>query len=57
MNGFKLPYCHEVDRCKEPTWVKKTIWYQIFVDRFANGNPNRSPKKFAIGILSVRRDI
>lgn len=45
MNGFKLPYCHEVDRCKEPTWVKKTIWYQIFVDRFANGNPNRSPKK------------
>lgn len=43
MNGFKLPYFHEVDRCKVPSWVANTIWYQIFPERFANGNPTISP--------------
>lgn len=44
MNGFKLPYFHEIDRCKVPDWVSKTVWYQIFPERFANGNPELSPK-------------
>ena len=26
-----------------PAWVKETCWYQIFPERFANGNPNISP--------------
>ena len=43
MNGFKLPYFHEVDRCKVPEWVAKTVWYQIFPERFANGDASLSP--------------
>lgn len=26
-----------------PTWAKEAIWYQIFVERFRNGNPNNNP--------------
>ena len=43
-NGFKLPYIHEVDACHVPDWVAETVWYQIFPERFANGNPEISPK-------------
>lgn len=43
-NGFKLPYIHEIDGCKVPDWVAETVWYQIFPERFANGNPELSPK-------------
>ena len=43
-NGFKLPYIHEIDACHVPDWVSKTVWYQIFPERFANGNPEISPE-------------
>ena len=43
-NGFKLPYIHEIDGCQVPDWVSETVWYQIFPERFANGNPDLSPK-------------
>ena len=43
-NGFKLPYIHEIDGCKVPDWVSKTVWYQIFPERFANGNAELSPE-------------
>lgn len=36
--AFRLPYFHEVDRFKAPAWVKDTVWYQIFPERFANGD-------------------
>lgn len=36
---FKFPFMHETDMFKAPDWVKSTIWYQIFPERFANGNP------------------
>lgn len=42
-NYFKLPYFHEVDRFKAPEWVTKTIWYQIFPERFANGDTSNDP--------------
>ena len=42
-NRFKLPYIHEIDGCQVPDWVSKTVWYQIFPERFANGNPDLSP--------------
>lgn len=44
MNGFKLPYLHQADRCKAPSWVAETIWYQIFPERFAKGPLNSSPQ-------------
>lgn len=42
-NYFRLPYFHDIDRFKSPEWVKETVWYQIFPERFANGNPEFSP--------------
>jgi len=40
---FRMPYFHEVDRFKAPDWVKETVWYQIFPERFTNGNPANDP--------------
>ena len=41
---FRLPYFHESDRVKTPDWVKDTVWYQIFPERFANGDPTNDPE-------------
>ena len=43
-NGFKLPYIHEIDGCQVPDWVAKTVWYQIFPERFSNGNAELTPE-------------
>ncbi|QII82459.1 glycoside hydrolase family 13 protein [Jeotgalibaca arthritidis] len=40
---FRLPYFHETDRFKAPEWVKKTVWYQIFPERFNNGDKKNDP--------------
>jgi len=42
-NLFCLPYLHASDVLTPPAWVKDTVWYQIFPDRFANGRPEISP--------------
>ncbi len=39
-----MPYFHEIDRFKAPEWVKETVWYQIFPERFANGDPANDPE-------------
>ncbi|RMD89638.1 MAG: hypothetical protein D6813_10345, partial [Calditrichaeota bacterium] len=28
-----------------PEWAKGAVWYQIFPERFRNGNPNNDPIK------------
>ncbi|AQP54602.1 alpha-glycosidase [Vagococcus penaei] len=43
-NYFRLPYFHEADRVKTPEWVKETVWYQIFPERFANGDSSNDPE-------------
>lgn len=43
-NYFRMPYFHETDRVKIPAWVRGTVWYQIFPERFANGDPTNDPK-------------
>lgn len=43
-NYFRMPYFQEVDRFKAPEWVKETVWYQIFPERFANGDQSNDPK-------------
>lgn len=40
---FRMPYLHEVDRIDPPAWVKETVWYQIFPERFANGDRTNDP--------------
>ncbi|BBW97181.1 alpha-glycosidase [Geobacillus icigianus] len=41
---FCFPFLHDVDLFHAPEWVKDTVWYQIFPDRFANGNPAINPE-------------
>lgn len=41
---FQFPWLNWSDIYKAPSWVNSTIWYQIFVERFCNGNPSISPK-------------
>ena len=43
-NYFRMPYFQEVDRFKSPEWVKETVWYQIFPERFANGDQSNDPE-------------
>lgn len=38
------PYINEIDVHKVPEWVKGAVFYQIFPERFRNGNDNLSPK-------------
>ena len=39
-----------------PEWAKKVIWYQIFPERFRNGNPSSNPtvKILLVHILMIR---
>ncbi|WP_141993127.1 glycoside hydrolase family 13 protein [Bacillus sp. B4EP4a] len=41
---FAIPYLHQNEVFGAPEWVKDTIWYQIFPERFANGNPENDPE-------------
>ncbi|GAB2539352.1 alpha-glycosidase [Gracilibacillus alcaliphilus] len=43
-NFFCFPYLHEADVFQAPEWVKDTVWYQIFPERFANGDASLNPK-------------
>lgn len=42
---FCFPYLHEQDLFHPPDWVKNTIWYQIFPERFANGCKENDPER------------
>lgn len=40
---FDFPYLNPVDVFKPPAWVKDAVFYQIFPERFANGDPSNDP--------------
>lgn len=40
---FAFPFMNAIDIFEGPSWVKNTIWYQIFPERFCNGNPDNDP--------------
>ncbi|GHU31736.1 alpha-glycosidase [Spirochaetia bacterium] len=42
-NHFFYPFIHRVDSPSVPEWAAQTVWYQIFPERFCNGNPEISP--------------
>jgi len=44
-NYFCFPFLNSIDVFNAPDWVKSTIWYQIFPERFANGDPSLNPKE------------
>lgn len=40
---FRLPYSHFIDQVQPLSWVQQTVWYQIFPERFANGDRKNDP--------------
>lgn len=40
---YEYPVVHSEDLFKTPAWVKDAVFYQVFVDRFANGDPAIDP--------------
>lgn len=44
MQCFTFPWMNSSDINKTPFWVNQTVWYQIFPDRFFNGNTQNDPK-------------
>lgn len=40
---FAFPFLNSIDVFKAPDWVKDTVWYQIFPERFANGDEQLNP--------------
>ncbi len=40
---FHMPYLHTIDQVAPPEWVSETVWYQLFVERFANGSLANDP--------------
>ncbi|MBB6625145.1 glycoside hydrolase family 13 protein [Clostridium gasigenes] len=40
---FCFPYLNNIDVARGPEWVKNTVWYQIFPDRFCNGDKSINP--------------
>ncbi|MGG1687898.1 alpha-glycosidase [Pseudalkalibacillus sp. NRS-1564] len=41
---YSFPFLNEADIFTAPEWVKDTVWYQIFPERFANGDTSLDPK-------------
>ncbi|THF77297.1 alpha-glycosidase [Cohnella fermenti] len=42
-NMFEFPFINPVDVFAPPAWVQDAVFYQIFPERFANGDPSISP--------------
>jgi len=40
---FEYAYLHATDLYRPPAWVKDAVFYQIFPERFANGDPALNP--------------
>jgi cyclomaltodextrinase len=36
--------CHSIHFAQVPDWAKGVVWYQIFPERFANGDPANDPE-------------
>ena len=41
---FVMPWMNASDVNRVPKWVNDTVWYQIFPERFCNGNPGNDPE-------------
>lgn len=41
---FVFPWMNPADIPCSPAWVNDTIWYQIFPERFCNGDPSNDPE-------------
>lgn len=51
---FCFPFMNQADLFTPPEWVKETIWYQIFPERFANGDHSVTLKIHWLGEVHHR---
>lgn len=42
---FSFPFLHSSEVFRAPSWVKDTVWYQIFPERFGNGDQSINPTR------------
>ncbi len=49
---FVFPWMNPDDINKAPEWVNETVWYQIFPERFCNGDTSNDPE----GVLPWREE-
>ena len=43
-NYYNYPFINPIDIFTAPSWVPETVWYQIFPERFSNGDKNNDPE-------------
>jgi cyclomaltodextrinase / maltogenic alpha-amylase / neopullulanase len=43
--GFQFPYVCTADLFQQPAWLNGVTFYQIFPDRFRNGDPAKDPRR------------
>ncbi|SDZ74026.1 Glycosidase [Thalassobacillus cyri] len=41
---FAFPFLNPADVFTAPEWVRQTTWYQIFPERYGNGDPSLNPE-------------
>ncbi|KGX92716.1 cyclomaltodextrinase [Pontibacillus halophilus JSM 076056 = DSM 19796] len=41
---FAFPFLNAIDVFSPPEWVKDTVWYQVFPERFGNGDESLNPQ-------------
>lgn len=44
MQCFVFPWMNPSDINRTPAWVNETVWYQIFPERFCNGDTSNDPE-------------
>ena len=44
LSYFIMPWMNPADVCRTPGWVNDTVWYQIFPERFCNGDSSIDPE-------------
>lgn len=44
LSYFIFPWMNEADIFRTPGWVNETVWYQIFPERFCNGDTGNDPQ-------------
>ncbi len=44
---FQFPYISPIDVDTVPGWMKSAVFYQIFVERFSNGDPSNDPQNLS----------
>lgn len=43
--SYSYAYAGDRDAVNAPDWIESRVWYQIFPERFCNGNPGNDPKE------------